>query len=823
MLGIPYTIQEIAELGVALDLFQGRWPLSKLRYLSFDTRTIAHGAETVFIALKTPHRDGHLFAEQAYQKGVRNFIVDRPLPFRDINAVICDDTLAFVQRWAFHHRLRFSYPVVGITGSNGKTIVKEWAATLLEWELRLVKSPMSYNSQLGVALSLLHLHPQADLALIEAGVSQAGEMAALAGMIQPDWGVLTHMGSAHADGFPSEADKLTEKLQLFGEVEKVLAGSWQPEVQAAQPDLPWRTIGWQAGDQLRITRATEGDTGWLVTLEEDGKPWQLSVPLTGRANLENALLAVLVAREAGMAMEAIQSRLPLLRPVEMRTEIITDHPDITIINDAYNSDLDSIRNAFQALRQFKARPRHILVLSDIPHQGPAQRDIQQQVMQEACELVGKENAFFVGPVFRSMAEGAQAFETVEALQSAISVADWHNSTVLLKGARTFSLERLIPWLQRKPNAAFFRIDLGRLSHNLRWFRGKLPADTRTMAMVKAASYGGGTWEIAQRLASEGVDYLAVAYPSEGITLREAGIELPIMVMNPDPESMDSLVRYDLEPEISQLRVLDRYVQAAALADSPRRNIHIKLETGMGRLGLQEEQLPLLIDRLLAHPDLRVVSLMTHLAAADDLAEAAFTHSQVARFTDMARSMEQALGFRPWWHVVNTSGLLHFPEYAFDMVRLGLGLYGIDPTPDQAAGGNLLEIGSLHAFISQIASHPAGTSIGYGRSQVTTRPTRIATLPIGYADGYFRSLGNGAGQALLHGRLVPTFGRVCMDMLMLDVTDVPEARAGDEVVLFGSQGAASLSVTEVAKAAGTIPYELLVRISPRVRRIFETGG
>ncbi len=822
MLGIPYTIQEIADLGIALDLFQGRWPLNKLRYLSFDTRTIAHGAETVFVALKTPHRDGHQFLSQAYQKGVRNFIVEQPLPFRDANAVICDNSLAFLQRWAFHHRLRFSYPVIAITGSNGKTIVKEWAATLLEWELRLVKSPMSYNSQLGVALSLLHLHPQADLALIEAGISQAGEMAALAGMIQPDWGVLTHMGSAHADGFPSDAGKLSEKLSLFEEVDRVLAGSWQPEIQAANPLLPWRTVGWQAGDLLRIARAIEEEAGWQVLLEEAGQAHQLWLPLPGQANLENALLAVLVARQAGMSMEAIQARLPLLRPVEMRTEIITDHPDITIINDAYNSDIDSIRNAFQALRQFKARPKHILVLSDIPHQGTEQKVIQQQVMQEAWELVGKENAFFVGPVFRSMAE-EQTFETVEALQAAIKVADWNNSTVLLKGARTFSLERLIPWLQRKPNAAFFRIDLGRLSHNVRWFCEKLPAGTRTMAMVKAASYGGGTWEIAQRLADDGVDYLAVAYPSEGIALREAGIELPIMVMNPDPGSLDSLVRYDLEPEISQLRVLDRYVQAAALADSPKRNIHIKLETGMGRLGLQEQQLPDLIARLLAHPDLRVMSLMTHLAAADDLAEAAFTHQQVHRFDAMAREIEQALGFRPWRHVVNTAGLLHYPAYAFDMVRLGLGLYGIDPTPDRAAEGNLLEIGSLHAFISQIASYPAGTSIGYGRSQVTTRPSRIATLPIGYADGYFRNLGNGIGQALLHGQRVPTFGRICMDMLMLDVTDLPEARAGDEVVLFGSQGAATLSVADVAKAAGTIPYELLVRISPRVRRIFETGG
>ncbi|MDP5169605.1 MAG: bifunctional UDP-N-acetylmuramoyl-tripeptide:D-alanyl-D-alanine ligase/alanine racemase [Bacteroidia bacterium] len=819
MLGLPYHIQEIAQAGVANDLFQGIWPAPSLRYISFDTRTIAHGAATIFIALSTDHRDGHAFVEAAYAKGVRHFITRKPLPWRDVNWVLAEDPLAFLQRWAYHHRLRFHYPVVAITGSNGKTTVKEWASTLMEQDARIVKSPMSYNSQLGVAISLLHLHPQADLALIEAGVGKIGDMASLAAMIQPDLGVLTHMGAAHADGFDSEAQKLEEKLQLFEEAETILTTSFQPHIQAQYSQLPWSAIGKGQGDAIRLVEEKELDGEWKITLSEQEEIVALSIPLTGKANLENALLAILIARKFGVSYATISDRIRFIRPVEMRTEIITDHPLITIINDAYNSDIDSIRNAFQQIKNYQLRSRRIIVLSDIVHQGAAQLSLQQEILEEAIDAVGKDNLFLVGPVFASLTSH-HSFETVEDLQAAIDVDEWTNSTVLLKGARSFALERLIPWLQRKPNATFFKIDLALLSHNYRFLKTLVPDHTKIMGMVKASSYGGGTWEIAQKLVEEGVDYLAVAYPSEGIELREAGINIPIMVMNADPDSVAELIRYDLEPEVGHFRLLDRYVQAALLADATAMNIHLKLETGMGRLGFQEGQLPELMERLQRHPDLRVVSIMTHLAAADTPAESGFSRQQVSRFQQMADQLKEAMGLEPLRHVLNTAGVLHFPEFCFDMVRLGLGLYGIDPTPDNAAKGQLQEIGSLHAFITQIADHPAGVSIGYGRSQTTERPTRIATVPIGYADGILRNLGNGKISFLVNGKPAPTFGRICMDMLMLDVTDIPEANAGDEVVLFGRQGEEMISVSKLAEAAGTIPYEILVRISPRVRRIFE---
>lgn len=816
-LGIPHTIQEIASAGAGIDLFQGIWPADPVRYLSFDSRTIAHGSQTLFLALKTANRDGHDFIEAAYQKGVRHFITEQPLPYRDVNYVLVDNTLEFVQRWAYQHRIRMEgIPVIALTGSNGKTTVKEWAATLMEEDFSIVKSPMSYNSQLGVAISLLQLRPGADIALIEAGISEQGEMASLAAMIQPEAGVLTHMGDAHQAGFNSEAHKLSEKLLLFQGANWVLTSDNQSSVTTQHPDLPWKLAGAHSSSTVCISEVRETSAGWELTLP-DGSLLQTS--LQGEANLENLILAAALAAEAGVSWETIARRAALLHPVEMRTEIISDHPRVTIISDSYNADAASVRNAFQLLLRQKNRSRHLIVLTDLPHQGDHQEEIQSQLLQEAIDLVGSDRVFPIGPVFQKIAS-IRSFRDVSELTSQMSPSDWDDSVVLLKGARSFALEDLIPWLQRKPNATFFRVDLDKLSHNFRELKSLIPGHTKIMAMVKAASYGSGTWEIAQHLSMEGADYLAVAYSSEGIELREAGIELPIMVMNPDPQTLASLVTYDLEPEISSFTLLDGYLRASRLESGRGMRIHLKLETGMARLGFSEEDLAELGEKLLHYPDLEVISVMSHLAAADDLNERAFSLKQIETFTRMADALSAETGIQPFRHILNTAGVLHFPEHTMDMVRFGIGLYGIDPTPERMAKGRLQEIGSLHAFISALHHYPPGTSIGYGRSQITDRETIVATVPIGYADGIFRSLGNGQASFLVRGQLSPTIGRVCMDMLMLDVTDIEGVMAGDEVVLFGEQDGNVLSVEHLATAAGTIPYEVLVRISPRVRRIYD---
>ncbi|GAB4414509.1 MAG: bifunctional UDP-N-acetylmuramoyl-tripeptide:D-alanyl-D-alanine ligase/alanine racemase [Bacteroidia bacterium] len=821
MLGTPYDIRQIAEAALARDLFQGESQPQPLRYVSFDTRTLSHGRDTVFVALRTAHNDGHDFIPQALALGVRNFIVDRPLSYPGINYALCDDTLSALQHWAMLHRQRFACPVVGITGSNGKTTVKEWLATLLEGRFQLVKSPMSYNSQLGVALSLLRIHPQADLALIEAGISQQGEMALLHEMIRPTVGIFTHLGEAHADGFASRADKLAEKLLLFGEVEQVLALSYQPEVTEAlvAAGCPLRLAGADGPDlHLRLVSVRDqGDTE-VLSLTAGAETFEAVIPALGPASRHNALLALLAARSLGLETEAILQRLPLLYPVEMRSEMITDNPEITLINDSYNSDPDSIRNALHLLRRTKGHSRRQVILSDVAHLGDQQEAVQRQLLAEAIEVAGADQVRTVGPVFARI-EHSLRYPTTGALLDAIRYEDFVGSTVLLKGARAYQFERIIPLLNRKPNATWFQIRLDDLAHNVRLLKGLLPPGTHLMCMVKAFSYGSGSWEIAQELEKLGVSYLAVAYASEAIELRQAGIALPIMVMNPDPVSLDLLLRYDAEPEIGNLDLLRRYLRAARMSGARTWRIHLKLETGMGRLGFRSEDIDSLIACIADHPDLEVVSVLTHLAAADDPGEDAFTHGQVQRFGEMYARLQQGLGIYAWRHVLNTSGGLRFPQYAMDMVRLGIGLYGVDPVAGAAVQPPLHEIGALYSSISHLQDWPAGSSIGYGRAQVATRDTRIATVAAGYADGIPRSLGLGRAAFLVRGQRAATFGRVCMDMLMLDVTDIHGVQVGDEVCIFGRQGEAFLSVQELAHAAGTIPYELLVHIGPRVRRVY----
>lgn len=824
MLGLPYTITDIAQATLARDLFQGRWDQPPLRYVAHDSRAISHGSETIFVALRTANRDGHDFVADAYAKGVRNFLVEHTLPYRDVNYALCDDSLSALQTWAMQHRQRFTYPVIALTGSNGKTTVKEWLATLLELHLQLVKSPMSYNSQLGVPLSLLQMHPQAEVALIEAGISQRDEMGILAELIRPDWGILTHMGPAHAEGFASDQEKLNEKLQLFSEADTILLGSQQAWVASqvththGQPQF----VGQRPEDDLHVEAAEATSNGWRVGLNDGVSVAKLDLTLAGQANLENALLAIFAARKLGLSFEDIAERLPLLQPVEMRMELISDDPDLTILNDSYNSDVDSVRQALQQLAWQQVHAHKVAILSDIPHLGEQQEQIQKEIFTEAERLA--DEVWTVGPIFDRLKLGRH-FPATPPLLKALRRTSLAGSTVLLKGARQFQLEQVIPLLNHKLNASAFRVDLNRLRHNFRWLKAHLPEGTKTMCMVKAASYGSGTWEIAQELEKEGATYLAVAYASEGIELREAGINLPIMVMNPDRSSIEALLRFDVEPEVSNLDFLQRYLRAARLAGLPSYRLHLKLETGMGRLGFVEKDIPALVEFLSQYPDAQVISVMSHLAAADVPTEDAFSQQQVQRFLGMYQSLQQELGLQAFRHIVNTAGLLRFPAYVMDMVRLGIGLYGIDPVPGLAAKSvpdELQEIGSLHSVISQVQTHEVGESVGYGRAQATQRPSRIATVPIGYADGIPRSLGLGKIRFLVRRQWAATFGRICMDMLMLDVTDIPEAQAGDEVILIGEQGDYQISVRDLAAAADTIPYEILVRLSPRLRRVYVRG-
>jgi alanine racemase len=727
---------------------------------------------------------------------VKNFIVSKKVEGAEINYLLVEDSLEALQLWAMYHRQQFDYPVVGITGSNGKTIVKEWLTTLLEYHFQVVKSPMSYNSQIGVPFSLLQLSPNDEVAIIEAGISQVGEMERLAAMIQPTLGVMTHFGSAHAEGFESEEQKLAEKSLLFEEVQLVLTGHEQSDVSDFLS---------KKGLNIKTTAGLE-EVNFQVQFPDN-------------AARENASLAMLAARELGLSIEDIQARLPLLHPVEMRSEIITDNPEITILNDSYNADIDSIRNALQTLSTLEAHPNKIIIITDLLHQGQDQIAIQQEILQEAENLLGVDQVWTIGPVFYELREKQKFLQTENFLQH-FDYQQFRHSTILLKGSRVFGIERLIPFLNRRPNATYLQLDLNKLTHNLRYLKGKVRDTVKIMCMVKAFSYGSGTWEIAKILEEEGVEYLGVAYPSEGIELREKGITLPILINHPDPSAMGAMLQYDLEPLIYDFRLLEAFLRAARLHSTTPYKIHLKFDTGMGRLGFTQKAVPQLIQTLSQYPDLQVVSMMSHLAAAEMERETDFSQTQILQFAGICNQFQQELGISPLRHILNTSGVFRFPEAAMDMVRLGIGLYGINPTTEPH---QLAEVASLHSVVSQIHEYPTGTSIGYGRTQYTTRPSRIATIPIGYADGIFRNLSNGKTAFLVKGKLAPTFGRICMDTLMIDVTDIPEAQAGDEVVIFGEQAGRQRSIKQLAEDAETIPYEVMTSISPRVRRVYVREG
>ena len=825
MSNVLFSVGTLADEVVGLELVRLDFPELTFTEFAFDSRRLPDAGETLFVALAGEQRDGHHFVADAYDRGVRHFLVARaevvPGP---ANVLVSADPLGALQAIAAWHRGRLDYPILALTGSNGKTIVKEWLASVLEPALRLGKSPGSYNSQLGVPLAVLDLPMGVDLGLVEAGISRPGEMERLAALIRPNLGIMTHFGDAHAEGFASEGEKLREKLLLFKGCEMVLLASDNPQVLGGVRDLgvPFKTVGTREGDDLQIQGVEAVGNGVAVTLMEKGAfgAEVVELPFGGDAAFENALLVVLAARHLGLDWETLRQELRQLLPVSMRTEWITDNPELSIINDAYNADRASVRNAFSLLEGARGHVGKAVILTDLEHLGAAQEAAQSVVLKDAVGRFGAEALTLIGPVFERLAgevKGVRAYRDTNTFLGAFDYDRFKGKTVLLKGARRFALERVVPHLSRRAVATWFKVNMNHLAHNLRKFRGRVGPGTKLMAMVKAFSYGAGTWEIAQALEQEGVDYLAVAYTSEGIALRTRGIRVPIMIMNADTDSMEQLFRFELEPEVYGLDFLRTYVRLGRSLGVGKMRVHLKVDTGMHRLGFLWDEVDGLKAFLAQHPEVEVVSVMSHLASSDEPSLDAYTFSQIDRFEAFYKAMDFVEGAGPMRHVLNTAGILRFPQYAWEMVRLGIGLYGVSPLGGE--DGELMEIGSLHTVITQIHAYPPGTPIGYACSDLTQGEARIATIPVGYADGIRRSLSNGVGQFLVRGQRVPVIGRVCMDMLMLDVSGVPEAQAGDEVVLIGHQGGERISVGEVAARCGTIAYEILTGISQRVRRVY----
>ncbi len=819
--------------GEWLAQWQADTPVSEL---TIDSRTVEHPGQSLFVALKTPLRNGHDFIHNAWEKGVRNFLVSQPIDTSALaggNVLLVKDTLTALQQIAAAHRKQFDIPVVGITGSNGKTIVKEWLAQLLQDEFDLVRSPKSYNSQIGVPLSVWLMKQEHQLALFEAGISQPGEMERLEQIIRPTIGIFTNVGEAHSEGFVNLHEKINEKLLLFRHtgqlvycIDNVLLQEcitqFRPDLHGDNAANTFRLFTWsrKVDANLRITGTDSASGHTTIEALYTGRKISIRIPFTDDASIENAIQCWCTMLLLGISNQKIRSRMELLQQVSMRLEMKHGINDCTIINDTYNSDLTSLQLALNYLVQQRQHDGHTVIMSDIPQPGKRDADLYEEV----ATYVSRRNIhrfIGVGPalyknkaVFKKHKKiKTLFFKSTEHFLKNFHLLTFEKEAVLLKGARAFTFEKIGLLLEQKVHQTIMSIDLSALKHNLNVFRSLLKPGVKTMAMVKAFAYGSGSYEIASLLQYSGVDYLAVAYTDEGVALRKAGIKLPIMVMSPDASSFDRMIAWKLEPEIYNFRSLDAFKAIAATLQVAAYPVHIKLDTGMHRLGFNPSDVDELTNRILSSREIKIASIFSHLAASDDVTEDSFTAHQARLFESVSTGIVQSLPYKPLRHLTNSAGISRHSNMQYDMVRLGLGLYGVDS--NRQLQNRLKIISTLKTSIAQIRHIPAGDSIGYGHHTFAKRDMRIATVSIGYADGYPRTMGNGKAHMLIKGAKAATVGNICMDMCMLDITDIPGVAEGDEAEVFGP----GLPVTQLASWAGTISYEIMTGISQRVKRVY----
>lgn len=784
-----------------------------------DTRQLFAPEDCLFVALKGPRRNGHSYVQQAYDNGVRCFLIEEQVSVPDDAAcILVSDTLLALQTVASHHRHRYGIPVIGITGSNGKTVVKEWLNILLAGHFAIARSPRSYNSQVGVPLSVLTLESGHNLGLFEAGISKPGEMDALRHVIHPSHVVLTNVLRAHRENFKDTSAIAAEKVKLAEGAHTVVYCADYPEWTKALSKLderPAKLVSWSLKGEKARWQINEQQTGHFSFVSGKTRH-ELVLPAGDAASRENAIQCALVGLELGLEPELISRKARRFSSLPMRMELVEGKRRCTLLSDVYSSDPASLEIALQALDRAAEGKTKVAVLSDMEQTGLNVASWSKQTGKR-LKAFGITRLIGVGPALLE-SEGVftmptRMFETVEDLMESDVFDALQNVAVLIKGGRKYRLERLVQKLSAQTHDTTLEVDLTAAQHNLHQFRSQLQPGVRLMAMVKASGYGAGAVELAHMLSFNRVNFLAVAYVDEGVALRESGISLPIMVMNPEIAAHDALIAHRLEPEIYSVRTLD-----ALLAALERSNmeqplpIHIKLDTGMARLGFAADEVVALGKRLATLPQLKVASVFSHLSAADDNNEQTWTDQQLSAFEHSAMELAEHLGYLPLRHILNTAGMLtQSPKYQFDMVRLGIGLYGISPVQGAI---KLRAVNILQTVISQIKTVTEGASVGYGRSYRAEGNRRVATLPLGYADGLPRALSNGVGKVWINGKRAPIVGRVCMDMTMVDVTGI-EAEEGDPVEIFGS----NLPVEDLARWAGTIPYEILAAIPGRVRRLY----
>lgn len=810
-----YTVQQIAAITNAQVIGDGDL---MIKNIAFDSRIIYSTKNTAFIAINTHKNSGEKFIESAIDRGIHVIISEHQYPqFENITWIIVENSVDFLQKLAKYHFEHSHLQSIGITGSNGKTILKEWLYQCLWNEFPTVKSPKSFNSQIGLPLSLLQINTSHTLGIFEVGISQPDEMENLENIFHPQIGLLTHIGTAHAANFSSEEELVDEKIKLFKDSQVIIYNGDHSLVSKKIKDLysDKKLISYGLKKENQVFIKNNISKGENIVVEYFGQEISFPAHQRDEATLTNALALITVLKELHIENQKIVEKINTLKAVEMRLEAIEGIKGNIVINDSFNLDLDSLKTALQFLKEYN-KPKKSLVLTDIVGVNTN----SQELYEEVSELVNEQHfdsVFLIGDEISKFSELFKSktytfIDTKELIESKY-LTELENQIILLKGARKFEIERLKDILELRKHDTVLEINLNAILHNINYHKSLLKPGTKMMAMVKANAYGLGSYEISEFLQHHHIDYLGVAFADEGAELRKKGITTPIVVMNPEQHSYQTIIDYNLEPEIYSFRVLDLFYEAVQKSGYDQKYpIHIKLETGMHRLGFKDFELDQLSETL-DHKNLKVQSMFSHLSSSDVPEEKEFTLNQLETFEKNSSYLIEKLGYTPIRHILNSSGITSYTNYQYNMVRIGIGMLGESPSSEIQK--QLQSVVSFKTVISQISLVENGESVGYSRKYKTDHQTRIATIPVGYADGIPRLIGNQIGKLGVHKTLAPIVGNICMDMMMLNVDNIPNVKEGDTVTIFNAYP----SLKEFAAYCKTITYEVLTSISPRVKRIY----
>lgn len=817
---------KIADLAKTLKVKDITFPQYEVSHLLTDSREVFNPQQTLFFAFKTKNNDGHKYIQELYNIGIRNFVVEVFDPewflMTDANFLKVKNSLQALQSVATFHRDHFSIPIIAITGSNGKTVVKEWIYQILGQMRSITRSPRSYNSQIGVPLSVWQLNGNTEIGLFEAGISKTNEMVKLQRIIQPNIGVFTNIGDAHQENFKSLKEKCLEKLELFINCDVIICEEGNELLDECMQSacLSQKRFTWsydlRSSSPLLIQSIERSDSVSCITYSFLGLSFTVELPFTDDASIENVTSAIAVALYLTTSIDVIQDKVKNLEPVAMRLDVRQGNNKNVIVNDTYNSDINSLRIALSFLGQQATLESHkkTLILSDILQSGYSDEALYRSVL-DAAIAANVEKIIGIGEhisqqqaIFENMPHAF--FRTTEEFIKSGIWTEFHAETILLKGSRSFEFEKIAELIEQKTHETVLDINLDAVVHNFKYYRSLIKPETKLICMVKADAYGAGSVEIAKILQHHACDYFAVAVAEEGTLLRKAGIKAPIIVLNPEVGGFSQLFDSYLEPEVYNFRILDAFVKEAqrrGISDYP---VHIKMDTGMHRLGFTEEDIPMLVHKLSSQKSLKVISAFSHLAASESWQFDGFTSTQISTFKHLAHLLQLGLGYSIYRHILNSAGIERFAKEQMEMVRLGISLYGVSPTESD----NLRNVCTLRSTILQVKHIKAGETVGYGRKGFIEKDSEIATLRIGYADGLSRRFGNGVGAVFIKNTLVPFVGNICMDLSMIDVTGLG-VKEGDSVIIFGDNH----SLINVAKLIDTIPYEVLTSVSSRVKRIY----